>query len=39
VADVQPNDSPASLFERGDESLYAAKHTAQNGGGGLAAAE
>jgi diguanylate cyclase (GGDEF)-like protein len=31
VADVQPNDSPASLFERGDESLYAAKHAAHNG--------
>ena len=37
VADLQPNDSPTSLFERGDESLYAAKHTAHNGG--LAAAE
>jgi diguanylate cyclase (GGDEF)-like protein len=37
VADLQPNDSPTSLFERGDESLYAAKHTAHNGGG-LAAA-
>jgi diguanylate cyclase (GGDEF)-like protein len=37
VADMQPNDSPTSLFERGDESLYAAKHTAHNGG--LAAAE
>jgi diguanylate cyclase (GGDEF)-like protein len=36
VADVQPNDSPTSLFERGDESLYAAKHA---GKGGLAAAE
>jgi diguanylate cyclase (GGDEF)-like protein len=32
VADVQPNDSPATLFERSDESLYAAKHTAHNGG-------
>jgi diguanylate cyclase (GGDEF)-like protein len=38
VADLQPNDSPTSLFERGDESLYAAKHTAHNGPG-LAAAE
>ncbi|HET8751409.1 MAG TPA: sensor domain-containing diguanylate cyclase [Gaiellaceae bacterium] len=38
VADLQPNDSPTTLFERGDESLYAAKHAAQNGGG-LAAAE
>jgi diguanylate cyclase (GGDEF)-like protein len=38
VADLQPNDSPTSLFERGDESLYAAKHTVHNGGG-LAAAE
>ena len=37
VADLQPNDSATSLFERGDESLYAAKHTAHNGG--LAAAE
>jgi diguanylate cyclase (GGDEF)-like protein len=37
VADLQPNDSPTSLFERGDESLYAAKHTAHNGG--LAAAD
>jgi diguanylate cyclase (GGDEF)-like protein len=37
VADLQPSDSPTSLFERGDESLYAAKHTAHNGG--LAAAE
>ena len=39
VADLQPNDSPTSLFERGDESLYAAKHTAHNGGHGLAAAD
>jgi diguanylate cyclase (GGDEF)-like protein len=38
VADLQANDSPTSLFERGDESLYAAKHAAHNGGG-LAAAE
>ena len=38
VADLQANDSPTSLFERGDESLYAAKHTVHNGGG-LAAAE
>lgn len=38
VADLQANDSPTSLFERGDESLYAAKHTAHNGGG-LAAAD
>jgi diguanylate cyclase (GGDEF)-like protein len=38
VADLSSNDSPTSLFERGDESLYAAKHTAHNGGG-LAAAE
>ncbi len=36
VADIQPNDSPTSLFERGDESLYAAKHA---GKGGLAAAD
>ena len=39
VADLQPNDSPTSMFERGDESLYAAKHTAHNGGHGLAAAD
>ena len=39
VADLQSNDSPTSLFERGDESLYAAKHTAHNGGHGLAAAD
>jgi len=37
VSDLQPNDSPTSLFERGDESLYAAKHVAHNGG--LAAAD
>ena len=37
VADMQPNDSPTSLFERGDESLYAAQHPAHTGG--LAAAE
>jgi diguanylate cyclase (GGDEF)-like protein len=37
VADLQSSDSPTSLFERGDESLYAAKHG--KGGGGLAAAE
>src|SRR5207245_3083711 len=36
VADLQPNDSPTSMFERGDEPLYAAKHA---GKGGLAAAE
>jgi diguanylate cyclase (GGDEF)-like protein len=36
VSDLQPNDSPTSLFERGDEALYAAKHA---GKGGLAAAE
>jgi len=36
VADLQPNDDPTSLFERADESLYAAKHA---GKGGLAAAE
>jgi diguanylate cyclase (GGDEF)-like protein len=39
IADLQPNDGPTSLFERGDESLYAAKHTAHNGGRGLAAAD
>jgi diguanylate cyclase (GGDEF)-like protein len=36
VADLQPNDSPTTLFERGDESLYSAKHA---GKGGLAAAD
>jgi diguanylate cyclase (GGDEF)-like protein len=36
VADLQPNDTPTSLFERADESLYAAKHA---GKGGLAAAD
>ena len=36
VADIQPNDSPTTLFERGDESLYAAKHA---GKGGLLAAD
>lgn len=36
VAELQPNDSPTSLFERADESLYEAKHA---GKGGLAAAE
>ena len=38
VADLQPNDTPTSLFERADESLYAAKH-AGLGTGGLAAAD
>ncbi|MFL5959844.1 MAG: diguanylate cyclase [Gaiellaceae bacterium] len=37
IADLHPNDSSTTLFERGDESLYAAKHTAHNGG--LAAAD
>ncbi len=36
VADLQPNDSPTSMFERGDGSLYAAKHA---GMGGLAVAD
>ena len=27
VAELMPNDDPTSLFERSDESLYAAKHT------------
>jgi diguanylate cyclase (GGDEF)-like protein len=36
VADLQPNDSPTTMFERGDESLYGAKHAANDG---LAAAE
>ena len=39
VADLQANDSPTSMFERGDESLYAAKHAGQGGQGGLAAAD
>ena len=38
VADYQPNDTPTSLFERADESLYAAKQ-AGKGKGGLAAAD
>jgi diguanylate cyclase (GGDEF)-like protein len=38
VADLQPNDTPTSLFERADEALYAAKH-AGKGKGGLAAAD
>jgi diguanylate cyclase (GGDEF)-like protein len=36
VAELMPNDSPASLFERSDESLYAAKHA---NGRGLRAAD
>jgi diguanylate cyclase (GGDEF)-like protein len=36
VADLQPNDKPTSLFERGDESLYAAKRGSK---GGLATAD
>jgi diguanylate cyclase (GGDEF)-like protein len=36
VAELMPNDNPTSLFERSDESLYAAKHEVKNG---LAAAE
>jgi diguanylate cyclase (GGDEF)-like protein len=36
VAELVPNDTPTSLFERGDEALYAAKHIAKNG---LAAAD
>jgi GGDEF domain-containing protein len=36
VAELLPNDNPTSLFERSDESLYAAKHILKNG---LAAAE
>jgi diguanylate cyclase (GGDEF)-like protein len=38
VADLQANDAPTSLFERADESLYAAKH-AGKAKGGLAAAD
>jgi diguanylate cyclase (GGDEF)-like protein len=36
VAELLPNDNPTSLFERSDESLYAAKHILKNG---LAAAD
>ena len=40
VADLQPNDSPTTFFERADESLYEAKHNGKNEGkGGLAAAD
>jgi len=41
-AELQPSDDATSLFERSDQSLYAAKqvrHSAGSGGGGLAAAE
>jgi diguanylate cyclase (GGDEF)-like protein len=37
IAELQPNDDPASLFERADGSLYATKHARR--GGGLAAAD
>jgi two-component system, cell cycle response regulator len=36
IAELLPNDNPTSLFERSDESLYAAKDTLKNG---LAAAD
>jgi diguanylate cyclase (GGDEF)-like protein len=36
VAELMPNDTPTSLFERSDESLYAAKHA---NGRGLRAAD
>jgi diguanylate cyclase (GGDEF)-like protein len=36
VAELLPNDNPTSLFERGDESLYTAKHA---NGRGLRAAD
>jgi diguanylate cyclase (GGDEF)-like protein len=36
VAELLPNDNPTTLFERSDESLYAAKHILKNG---LAAAD
>jgi diguanylate cyclase (GGDEF)-like protein len=40
VADLQPNDSPTTLFEGADESLYAAKHNGRDEGkGGLAVAD
>jgi len=38
VAELQPNDDSTSLFERADQSLYAAKQMRKSGGG-LAAAE
>jgi diguanylate cyclase (GGDEF)-like protein len=38
-AELQPNDDSTSLFERADQSLYAAKQMRKSGGGGLAAAE
>jgi diguanylate cyclase (GGDEF)-like protein len=39
-AELQPNDDSTSLFERADQSLYAAKQLRHSGrGGGLAAAE
>jgi diguanylate cyclase (GGDEF)-like protein len=40
VADLQPNDSPTTLFERADQSLYEAKHNGKDEGkGGLAVAD
>jgi PleD family two-component response regulator len=42
VAELQPNDDSTSLFERADQSLYAAKqlrHGQGGRGGGLAAAD
>ncbi len=38
VAELQPNDDSTSLFERADQSLYAAKQVRKSGGG-LAAAD
>jgi len=38
-AELQPNDDSTSLFERADQSLYAAKQMRQSGGGLAAAAE
>ena len=38
VADLQPNDSPTTFFERADESLYEAKHNGKNEGKGVLAA-
>lgn len=38
LAELEPQDDATSLFERADQSLYAAKHS-RKGGGGLVAAD
>jgi diguanylate cyclase (GGDEF)-like protein len=38
VAELEPQDDATSLFDRADQSLYAAKHS-RKGGGGLVAAD